>query len=171
MKLFLIAGKAGSGKNEVADIIKKNLNNSIVTGFSKYIKLFALEFTNWDGRDFNKPRAVLQSIGDTLRSVREDFLTKRIKEDLLVYQKLGIENVIVSDVRLINEIEYFKKEKDIEVITIRVNTKTSKRNLNESEKNHHTELELDNYNNFDYVIENNFNDNLEKDVIEILKGR
>ncbi|HAB66901.1 MAG TPA: hypothetical protein DCE23_05995, partial [Firmicutes bacterium] len=142
MKLFLIAGKAGSGKNEVADIIKKNLNNSIVTGFSKYIKLFALEFTNWDGRDFHKPRAVLQSIGDTLRSVREDFLTKRIKEDLLVYKKLGIENVIVSDVRLINEIEYFKKEKDIEVITIRVNTKTSKKNLNESEKNHRTELEL-----------------------------
>ena len=139
MRLFLVAGKAGSGKNEVANIIKENLCNTVVTGFSKYIKLFALEFTDWDGRDFNKPRAVLQDMGDTLRSVDEDFLTRRIEEDLLVYEKLGIKNVIVSDVRLVNEIEYFKNKKELEVIVIRVNAISSKRNLKKEEKSHHTE--------------------------------
>lgn len=171
MRLFLVAGKAGSGKNEVANIIKEILPNTVVTGFSKYIKLFALEFTDWDGRDFNKPRAVLQNMGDTLRSVDKDFLTKRIEEDLLVYEKLGIENVVVSDVRLVNEIEYFKNIKTLDVVAIRVNARNSKRVLNEEEKMHHTELELDNYENFDYVVENKFDDNLEKEVKKMLEGR
>lgn len=171
MRVFLIAGKAGSGKNEVANIIKNKFRNSVVTGFSKYIKLFALELTDWDGRDFDKPRAFLQNMGDTLRSVHEDFLTKRIREDLLVYEKLGIENVIVSDVRLVNEIEYFKNIEDLDVVAIRVNAINSKRNLNEEERNHHTELELDNYDKFDYVIDNKFDENMKKDVIKILEGR
>lgn len=170
MRLFLIAGKAGSGKNEVANIIKENLNNSVVTGFSKYIKLFALEFTDWDGRDINKPREFLQNMGDALRSIDEDFLTKRIKEDLLVYEKYGIENVIVSDVRLVNEIEYLKKDKTLDVIVIRVNSVSSKRNLSEKNRKHHTELELDNYEKFDYLINNNFDDDLKKDVKNILEG-
>lgn len=171
MRVFLVAGKAGSGKNEVANIIREIIPNTVVTGFSKYIKLFALEFTDWDGRDFNKPRAVLQSMGDTLRGVDEDFLTKRIEEDLLVYEKLGIENVIISDVRLINEIEYFKKNNKLDVIAIKVNSTNCKRNLSEEEKSHHTELELDNYNGFDYVINNNYDENLEKEVKKMLEGR
>lgn len=170
MRLFLIAGKAGSGKNEVANIIKDTLRNSIVTGLSKYIKLFALEFTDWDGRDINKPREFLQNMGDTLRGIDKDFLTRRMNEDIQVYEKLGIENVIVSDVRLINEIEYFKNNKDLKTIVIRVNSSNSRRKLNEEEKNHHTELELDNYDKFDYVIDNNFDDNLKKDVKDILEG-
>ena len=76
MRLFLVCGKAGSGKNEVAEIIKNNLNNTIVTAFSKYIKLFALELTDWDGNDNDKPRAYLQYMGDVLRGVDINFMTE-----------------------------------------------------------------------------------------------
>ena len=87
MRVILICGKAGSGKNEVAEMLKDRLGNSIVTGFSKYIKLFARELTNWDGNDDNKPRAFLQNMGDTLRSIDKDYMTKRIYEDLKVYER------------------------------------------------------------------------------------
>ena len=170
MKLFLIAGKAGSGKNEVANVIKNRLSNTVVTSFSKYIKLFTLELTDWDGRDITKPREYLQNMGDNLRAIDVNFLTKRIIEDIKVYESLGIHNVVISDVRLINEIEYLKNVKDIDVISIRVNSDSSTRMLTESEKEHHTELELDNYDKFDYVINNDFNQELEKDVIKILEG-
>lgn len=170
MKIFLIAGKAGSGKNEVANIIKETLSNSVVTSFSKYIKLFTLELTDWDGRDITKPREYLQNMGDKLRAIDKDFLTKRILEDIEVYKREGISNVIVSDVRLVNEIEYFKNLNKFDVIAIRVNSKESKRKLTNDEMNHHTELELDTYQGFDYVIENNFNDDLKKEVEEILEG-
>ena len=170
MKLFLVAGKAGSGKNEVANIIKNRLSNTVVTSFSKYIKLFTLELTDWDGRDITKPREYLQNMGDNLRAIDENFLTKRIIEDMEVYKSLGILNVVISDVRLINEIEYLKNAKDIDVISIRVNSDSSTRMLTDLEKEHHTELELDNYDKFDYVINNDFNQELEKDVTKILEG-
>ena len=170
MRVFLICGKAGSGKNEVASILKEKLGESIVTGFSKYIKLFAMELTDWDGRDFNKPRAYLQNMGDTLRSIDLNFMTKRVYEDLKVYEHEGINNVIISDVRLLNEIEYFKNKDDIDVITIRVNSKHSKRELTLDEKNHHTETELDQYHGFDYVIENDFDDKLKEQVMKLVEG-
>ncbi len=170
MRIFLIAGKAGSGKNEVAKIIQDKLDKTVITSFSKYIKLFALELSNWNGKEEDKPREFLQNMGDTLRAIDEDFMTKRLFDDMKVYEKVGIKNVIISDVRLVHEIEYFTKLKDCEVISLRVNANKFKRNLTESEKLHHTELELDNYEKFDYVINNLFDENLEVEVDKILEG-
>ena len=170
MKVFLIAGKAGCGKDEVAKLIKSKLDNTIITGLSKYIKLFALELTNWDGNDNNKPREFLQAMGDKLRACRKDYLTNRLYEDIEIYKREGISNVIISDVRLIDEIEYFKSKEELDVITIRVNSDTSMRELTDREKLHHTELALDNYNKFDYIIDNKFDDNLKIQVKEILEG-
>ena len=170
MRLFLVAGKAGSGKNEVAIFIKEILKNTVITSFSKYIKLYTLELTDWDGRDISKPRAELQHMGDRLRAIDKDFLTKRLLEDIEVYKREGISNVVISDVRLVNEIDFFKKIKDIEVVTIRVNSDTSRRNLTNDEKHHITEIELDNYNGFDYTVKNQFNENLKEEIIKILEG-
>ena len=170
MRIFLIAGKAGGGKNEVANIIKEELPNTVITAFSKYIKLFALELTEWDGRDITKPREFLQNMGDKLRAIDEDFLTKRILEDLEVYKREGIENVVISDVRLVHELEYFKNLSGYDVIAIRVNCSNSTRELTDSEKSHHTETALDTYQAFDYVVYNDMNENLKKEIKEILEG-
>ena len=169
MKIFLISGKAGSGKNEVASIIKENLGATVITSFSKYIKLFALEFTDWDGRDITKPREFLQNLGDTLRNIDENFLIDRLIDDFKVYET-KFDNVVISDVRLPHELEYIKENCGYEVITIRVNSNSSARNLNNDEKNHHTELDLDNYDKFDYIIENKFDDTLENNVKSMLEG-
>ena len=168
MKVFLISGKAGSGKNEVANIIKNELGSTVITSFSKYIKLYALEFTDWDGRDITKPRAFLQGMGDKLRSIDENFLLNRILQDLEVYRN-DFDNVIISDVRLPHEIEYIKENYNVEVYSIRVNSKNNKRNLDSSERNHHTELDLDNYDKFDYLINNNFDDSLKNEVKKVLE--
>lgn len=170
MKVFLIAGKAGCGKDEVAKLIKSKLDNTIITGLSKYIKLFALELTNWDGNDNNKPREFLQTMGDKLRACRKDYLTKRLYEDIEIYRNEGISNIVISDVRLIDEVEYFKNKEDLDVITIRVNCDNSKRCLTNQERNHITEIELDNYNEYDYIIDNKFNEELEIQINNILEG-
>ena len=168
MKVYLIAGKAGSGKNYVASILKEKLSSSIITSLSKYIKLFAIEMGLWDGNDNNKPREFLQNTGDLMRAIDPNFLTKRLLEDIKVYEKLNISNIIVSDVRLINEIEYLTKNID-NTITIRVNSKDNKRNLTDKEKQHITEIELDNYSNFDYIIDNN--QELDKEIDKIIGGK
>lgn len=169
MRIFLISGKAGSGKSKVAEIIKKTLPATIITTFSKYIKLFALEMTPWDGLDETKPREFLQTAGDELRNIRQDFLTKRMVEDMAFYQKY-YENIVIHDVRLKEEIEYFKNKTDYEIITIHIKSRENRKILTEKEKRHLTEIDLDDYKDFDYIIENNEETNLEKIVKEIEKG-
>ena len=167
MKIYLITGKAGSGKNYVAKKLKENLEDSVITSLSKYIKLFAIELGLWDGDDSNKPRTFLQTTGDLMRSINPNFLPKRLLEDIEIYRLLGIQNVIISDVRLINEIDYLKRSKDT-IITIRVNSNKSNRILSKEEQNHITETELDNYTNFDYIINND--NNIDNEIEKILKG-
>ena len=168
MNIYLIIGKAGSGKNYVANLLKEQLNNSVITGLSKYIKLFALELGIWDGNDNNKPRTFLQTTGDKLRAVDENILSKRMLEDIKIYEMLDIKNVIISDVRLINEINYLKKS-NYNIITIKVNSTKNNRILTNEETKHITETELDNYIDYDYLIENN--ESINEQIEEILKGR
>ena len=79
MKIFVIGGKSGSGKNEVAKMVNEfyiyKLKKCVTTEFSKYIKLFAKELTDWDGISQNKPRRFLQEFGAKVRSYDERFLT------------------------------------------------------------------------------------------------
>ena len=35
-----------------------------------------MEMLDWDGSDENKPRSFLQEMGDTLRSINKNFLTR-----------------------------------------------------------------------------------------------
>ena len=168
MNIYLIIGKAGSGKNYVANILKEKLSNSVITGLSKYIKLFALELGLWNGDDNNKPRTFLQTTGDKLRAVDENILSKRMLEDIKVYEMLNIKNVIISDVRLLKEINYLKNSNN-NVTIIKVTSNHSNRILTTEEQNHITEIELDNYKDYDYLIENN--ENIEEQIEEILKGR
>ena len=128
MNIYLLVGKAGSGKNYVANILKQRLPNSVITSLSKYIKLFALELGIWDGNDNNKPRKFLQTTGDKLRAVDENILTKRMLDDIKVYEMLNIKNIIISDVRLLNEINNLKNS-DYNIIVIKVSSKKSNRKL------------------------------------------
>ena len=171
MKIFLICGKAQSGKNEVANIIKEYYNNvqqkSVITGFSKYIKLFAKEVLDWDGKEETKPRDFLQNIGEVSRDIIDNnIFVDRMLDDLLIYQRL-VDNVIICDIRLKNEIFWIKLNfKDVYVIRVNKNTN----NLNEIQKNHNTEIALDKYKKYDYIIDNNQSkETLKKQVIDILK--
>ena len=91
MRIFLIAGKAGSGKNVVAKLIKEyyiyKVEECAITSYSKYIKNFALELTDWDGTDANKPRDFMQHLGDVMRELDEDFLVSNMIKDITIYQK------------------------------------------------------------------------------------
>ena len=171
MKIFLICGKAGVGKNEVANIINEYYNtkhiSTVITGFSKYIKLFAKEVLNWDGNEDSKPRDFLQNIGESARRlVDQNIFVDRMLDDLQIYQTL-VNNVIISDVRLKNEIFWIKLNYK-NVYVLKVNKDNNY--LNYKQKMHNTEIALDNYKKFDYIINNNGTyKELKSRVLEILK--
>ena len=171
MRVFLISGKAGVGKNEVAKLIKEYYNekemSTVITSFSKYLKMYAREMTDWDGKEETKPRHFLQTLGSV---IREDmkwpyFFIDRMFKDLEIYDRY-FDNVVISDVRLIEEIRMFKLEVE-NCISIHVIGNQSDK-LTIEERNHITEVELNNYKGFDYVIENYDYSKLKSSVYKIL---
>lgn len=151
MKIIIISGKARSGKNEIASILKNKLKEkTIIISYASYLKEYAKEIIGWDGNEESKPRTFLQQIGDLVKEIDSDFLINRIIEDIEVYKNY-FTNIIISDARFVNEIEKIKNKYE-EVITIHVEGLDS--DLTEEQKKHNTETSLDEYNNYDFIIKN-----------------
>ena len=100
----------------------------------------------FDGVNFGKlmsVREMLQKVGtDAMR----DGLHKNVWVNTLMSDYKSDSNWIITDCRFPNEAEIVKKNKGI---IIRVNSKRCKNN-----DNHPSEIALDDYNEFDYIIDN-----------------
>ena len=172
MRIFLIAGKSGSGKGEVAKLIKEyyvyKLENSVITEYSKPLKSFAKELTEWDGSLDTKPRGYLQEIGDKVREIDKKFLIDDMLKNLKIYEKLT-DNVIIADVRFPEEIEDIKLNYD-KVYAIYIENQFSKSYLTLEEQMHPTETALENYDDFDYILVNDDHSLLKDKVFKYLEG-
>ncbi len=172
MRIFLIAGKAGSGKGEVAKLIKEyyvyKLQKCVITEYSKPLKDIAVELTDWDGNPNTKPRTFLQELGDHIRGIDDKFFVKKMLDNLSVYQDY-VENVVVADVRYPVEIEEVKLNYD-NVYAICVENQFGKSPLSVEQQAHISETALDNYEEFDYIIANDEKDSLRDKVFKFLEG-
>ncbi len=172
MKVYVIAGKAGSGKNTTANYIKEYYENEnkkvVITEISKYLKSFAYEICDWDGKRETKPRSFLQDVGSYIRHdlYNEDFLINRFLEDLKIYENY-VDVVIVADARLPREIDLIKEK--CEATSIKIINEFNDYELSGDEKKHETETALDSYTNFNYILHNKTFDNLKKDVFNLVR--
>lgn len=169
--IFILSGKAKSGKNEVAKMIVEyyQTKKCIELSYAHYLKEYVKNITGWNGEEQDKPRDFLQSLGiDLLKKIDNQFLIHRVCQDIEVYSYF-YDIIIVTDARLKEEIE-IPKSKFKKVTVIRVERNHFENGLNEVQKNHITETDLDNYHEFDYVISNENNkENLKKQIYHILK--
>lgn len=170
MKVFVIGGKSGSGKGHVANLIKKYYDSknekTIITEFSKYLKLYAYEMLNYQGTQA-KPRKFLQEMGEKIRNdINQEFLINRMKEDILVYQPF-YENIVIADARRILEMEAMKSYY-LRCYTIYISSNKENK-LTPEEKNHITETELDGYNEYDFELEYVDDEQIKNDVYQMLE--
>lgn len=168
-KIYLLSGKARSGKNEVSNIIKKYYKDKkcISLSYSYYLKDYVKRISGWDGSEENKPRDLLQQVGIELikNKIDSNLLVRRLIEDIKVFSYF-YDVIIISDARLIDEVEKVKEEFS-NVTTIRIKRNIDN-NLTLEQKEHLTETALDNYNKFDYIIDNNDYNALENEVYKII---
>lgn len=168
VKIIILSGKARSGKDKVADIITNYYNDLKVKklSFAFYLKQYVKSISNWNGEESTKPRELLQNIGIDLikNKINNKLLINRVIEDIEVYSYF-YDVIIITDARLIDEVEDIKNKYN--VITIRINSSIDN-NLSDIEKNHITEINLDNYK-FDYVIENHYDSKLDEKVKKIME--
>lgn len=165
-KIYIISGKASSGKDTVADIIKKNLKEkTIIISYAFYLKEYAKNILAWDGNNETKPRTFLQEIGDLVKSIDSNFLVNRILEDIEVY-KHYYKNIIISDARFESEIKCIENKYNY----VKIYVYGRDNNLTEKEKKHNTETSLDGYHDYDFKIDNSGTlEELNKKVLEVLE--
>lgn len=167
-KIFILSGKARSGKNEISKMIEKYYSNkkTIIISFGHYIKDYAKRISDWDGSEETKPRDLLQQLGIELvkNKINNKLFINRILEDIEIFSYF-YDIIVVNDARLVDEIEILKQQYP-NSISIRIIRNNYDNKLTLEQKNHLTEVNLDNYTKFDYIINND--EKLEEKIIKIL---
>lgn len=175
MKLYLICGKARAGKDTFAKLIKqeeeKNNQKVCILKLTAPLYRWAEDYFNYDKEKDKKPRELLQTIGYDilqLKLKKKDFLldylitTIEILDD---YYDVGL----ITDGRLVHEIEVLK-EKYPNIKTILLTNKKDNK-LTSKEKKHQTEIDLDNYQDFDYIVENKDMESLKLEALKIVEDK
>lgn len=170
-KIFILSGKAKSGKNEVAKMILKYYQDKkgLELSYAHYLKEYAKNILDWNGEEKDKPRDFLQSLGiDLIKKINSNLLINRVCQDIEVYSYF-YDILIITDARLKEEID-IPKSKFRNITVIRIERDNFENGLNETQKSHITETDLDTYTNYDYVISNDGNyEVLQDQVYSILK--
>lgn len=172
--IYLIAGKIKVGKDTVGNMIKDEYaklgKTSVIVPISGPLRDYAIKYFGWDGREESKPRELLQTLGtEVIREKlgKDDFLINRVADDIDILS-LYFDNIIITGIRRKEEILKLK-DKYSNSISILVKRNVDYSNLNNNEKNHYTEIDLDNFNDVDYVFNNLSLEDTNKKVKEIIK--
>lgn len=173
--IIILSGKARSGKDTSMEMMKKiyeSEGKKVITLFyASYIKNYAQNISDWDGREETKPRTLLQVLGtDIIRNtIDTNFFINRIKQDIIVYSKF-FDVIIIGDARFPDEIEEIESSFN-KVKTIRVERpNNNSEELTSKEKLHATETGLDSYTNYDFRLVNDGTlEDLENKVKDLIK--
>jgi hypothetical protein len=160
MKIILISGKAGSGKDTAAGIIKDNMiadgipeKRILITHFADLLKYIASKFFGWDGVKDENGRTLLQYLGtDVVRKKDKNFWTSFILKILNLFGD-SWDYVLIPDTRFLNEIQDIKAVYN-NILTVRIERPTGA-SMTSSQASHPSETELDAYP-FDLILENTF---------------
>ncbi|CDE74193.1 putative uncharacterized protein [Clostridium sp. CAG:451] len=175
MKLYLICGKARAGKDTFAKLIKqeeeKDNNKVCILKLTAPLYSWAEDYFNYDKEKDEKPRELLQTLGYDilqLKLKKKDFLLDYLITTIEVldnYYDVGL----ITDGRLVHEIEVLK-EKYPNIKTILLTNKQDNK-LTNKEKNHQTEIDLDDYKDFDYIVENKDMESLKLETLKIVEDK
>ena len=165
MKVILLSGKARSGKDTAAKVILKKYNGATFA-FADDIKKIAYKHFGWHGGKDELGRELLQDIGTTGRNYNRDIWADKVvtKIQWWAWQSSDNQLAVVTDTRYPNEIQRIKHEFS-DVVTIRI-TRDSVEKLK-----HPSETALDQWTDWDYVVENNGSlEEFQKKILEIMEG-
>lgn len=158
VKIIILCGKARAGKDTTCEYMKQYYEKKdlkvINLQFSASIKEYTKKITGWDGKDETKPREFLQVLGTSIirERIDEEFFIKRMIQDIQVYSYF-YDIVIISDARVVKEIELIKSHFE-SVISVNIVRPNYESELSGKEKKHITEVGLDEYKGFDFVLNN-----------------
>jgi len=168
IKIFLISGKARSGKDTFYELIRNEVDHSKRLAFGDFVKDVAYSI-GWDGQKDDKGRDFLQWLGDGAREYNLNVWTNKMIAQIEKLSSLRnfytIDNFFITDVRYPNEIT--ELEQRFPVVKIRVERPGYDSGLTLEQLQHPSETALDDYKGWDYVV---INDGTLEDYSNIVKG-
>lgn len=177
MKIIALSGKAESGKNFYADLLKQYIESSFnekvcLIAFADVLKYTAKTYFGWNGEKDEKGRELLQKVGTELREKNNPDIWTNITCDLIKFMSSEYEWFIVTDVRFERElltlrmrfpqvypvrIERFSVNVDPldgKILLYEKSIYPYKNHLTDEQRQHSSETELDNYKNWFETIYN-----------------
>lgn len=153
MKIILLSAKAQHGKDQSAIFLKETMEQDnkkvLITHYADLLKYICKTFFGWDGVKDDKGRTILQYVGtDVIRKQNPDYWVNFTGDFLYMFSEEW-DYVLIPDCRFPNEVEKMKNV--FNTYSIRINRIDFENSLNEEQRNHPSEIALDDYN-FDYVI-------------------
>jgi len=172
-QIFTISGHAFSGKDSVANFLKKKLDgNTLILHYADRLKDIAKNYLGWDGNKDFKGRSFLQFLGSDLVRIKLNkplFWVKSVCDIIEIIQD-RYDYFCISDCRFQNEVYYPMACFPNMVTTVYVNRLNFDNGLTVEQKEHMSETSLDNFN-FDYVIKSESGlDKLEIEVDKFLQN-
>lgn len=146
MKIIAISGRAGSGKDTAAQMIKRELElrreRVLVTHYADLLKYICKTFLGWDGEKDEAGRTLLQTVGtDIIRSKNPDFWVGFIMFILECFPEKW-DYVLIPDTRFPNEIDNLRRD-GFDVTHIRVTRREPPAlSLSETQKIHPSETAM-----------------------------
>ena len=175
MRVIVIGGKAESGKTTFGNYLKEILKDygykPCLMHITDPLYHYAEKYFDWNSNVDPKPREFLQKMGIEViqqKMGKRDFLLNRLYEDIDVLSNF-FDTFIITDARLVHEFQSIKEKYD-DVISIKLLRNNRRYSLNEEEANHITELDLDDYLDFDYIVLNRNLRGLYKDALSIVRN-
>jgi len=186
VEIIGLLGHQGVGKNYISEKILPTIlskKNYVVLAFADHFKIDCISKHNADynkvfgEKDF-ETRRLLQLCGteEGRNKYGFDIWVKTMLNWVKVLSSRGVERFIISDVRFENEIEWIKSLGGI-IIKIEAPERYKQRLINETngdeEKmkeimNHYSEINIDIIKNYDILIHNDFNNNINNELKEKL---
>ena len=178
MEIMLISGKSASGKDTFAEIMRQKLEavgcKCITVHYADLVKHYCADYYNWDGQKNTYGRHLLQELGTN--KVREKFPNywAEIVAKFLAAVPDDFDCAFIPDARFENEIAIVKQYNP-QAITIRINRYTDDNKLyinpklTEEQLQHPSETSLDDYEDWDYIVENHSLNDLKASADAILQ--
>lgn len=148
MRIFTISGKAGSGKDTLARMLRKELENRgsrvLITHYADLLKYYCIEMFHWDGAKDEEGRSLLQHIGtDIVRHRNENYWVDHIIGMLSVFHDMW-DYVIIPDARFPNEVDRLIDEGYM-VTSIVVSREYGQPSMTDNQMNHESENAMNDY--------------------------
>ena len=156
MKICCISAKAQHGKDTAAKLIKENLEKKgqrvLITHYADLLKFICVKYFGWNEVKDEAGRTLLQYLGTDVVGAQNPAYWAEFIAGLLKMLPNTWDYVLIPDCRYPVEIETMRQIFDTTIV--RVERPNFDNGLTEAQKNHPSEVDMDNYP-FDYKILNN----------------